>query len=369
MFPPAIRVVDSHTEGEPTRVVIEGWPQPRGATMAERAADMRERADHLRAAVVREPRGHEAVVGALLTPPVEPDSVAGVVFFNNVGYLGMCGHGLIGVVRTLDHLGRLARPAGPAAAPERVGASGLAAPPERVGASGLAAPAGAPAPAAARHRGIRIDTPVGTVAATLEEGGAVHIRNVPAYAHALDARVEVPALGTVVGDVAWGGNWFFIAEASALPRGSAADASRALESGAVDRLAALAADILRALGAAGITGAGGAPIDHVELTGPPARGDADGRNFVLCPGGAYDRSPCGTGTSAKMAALHARGSLRVGEPWRQEGITGGLFTGWLEEEGGALVPHLRGRAFVTAEATLRFDAADPFRGGLPSRGR
>jgi len=315
-FPPAIVVVDSHTEGEPTRVVVDGWPQPSGRTMEERRDDLRARFDHLRRAVVREPRGHEALVGALLTPPVEPGSAAGAIFFNNVGYLGMCGHGLIGVVRTLAHLGRL---------PDLGGGA------------------------------VHVDTPVGTVSAVPEPDGAVTIRNVAAYCHARDVAVDVPGVGRVVGDVAWGGNWFFLTH---LP-----GVRVALDN--LDELRRATGAILVALRAAGVTAAGGAAIDHVEVSAPPARPDADARNYVLCPGGEYDRSPCGTGTSALMAALHARGQLRPGEPWRQESVTGSLFTGWLAQgDDGDLVPHIRGRAWITGEATLRFDASDPFRGGL-----
>jgi proline racemase len=312
-WPAAVEVVDSHTEGEPTRVVVAGWPQPPGATMAERRAFLLARQDRLRQAVACEPRGHDAIVGALLTPPVSVGSAAGVVFFNNAGALGMCGHGLIGVVRTLEHLGRLAPGA------------------------------------------VRIDTPVGTVGAELEADGAVTIENVPAFAHALDVAVEVPGLGPVKGDVAWGGNWFFLT--GALP-------GLALDLASAPALTDVTSRIRAALREQGLTGRGGEPIDHVELVGPPRRGDADARNFVLCPGLAYDRSPCGTGTSAKMAALAARGTLAPGRRWRQESITGSLFEGWLEERDGALVPRIRGRAFVTARATLLFDAADPFREGF-----
>jgi proline racemase len=309
-----IRVVDSHTEGEPTRVVIDGWPEPAGATMAERREDLRRRADHLRSGVVCEPRGHDALVGALLTPPVEPGSAAGMIFFNNVGYLGMCGHGTIGVVRTLEHLGRI----GPGV--------------------------------------VRLDTPVGTVAAELEADGAVTIRNVPARCAARDVTVEVPGLGPVVGDVCWGGNWFFITHLLDQP----------LELARQGELSRVTLDIMAALRAQGVTGDDGGEIDHVELSGPATRPDADDRNFVMCPGGAYDRSPCGTGTSAKLAMLHARGRLRPGERWRQESITGSLFTGWLEPADGGLVPCIRGYAHVTGEATLRFDPADPFRAGFTS---
>jgi proline racemase len=311
-----IRVVDSHTEGEPTRVVIDGWPQPEGATMAERRDDLRARFDHLRRAVVCEPRGHDAVVGALLTPPVTPGAAAGIVFFNNGTYLGMCGHGLIGVVRTLEHLGRLA---------------------------------------AGTHT---FDTPVGTVRAELAADGTVTITNVPARLHARDVAVDVPGWGRVTGDIAWGGNWFFITHADAVP----------VELRHVRELTRFTQAIQDALDAAGLSAVDapeGGAIDHIEISAPPSRADADARNYVLCSGGEYDRSPCGTGTSATMAALHGRGALAIGAPWRQESITGSLFTGWLTEgESGALVPHVRGSAFITGEATLYFDARDPFRFGI-----
>jgi proline racemase len=320
-LPDTIRVIDSHTEGEPTRVVLDGWPQPEGTTMLERREFMRARQDHVRRAVVCEPRGFDAIVGALLTPPVHEGSVAGVVFFNNGTYLGMCGHGLIGVIRTLEYVGRI----GPGA--------------------------------------WRVDTPVGTVSAELGADGTVTIANVPARCHALDVRVSVPGVGDLVGDVAYGGNWFFITHIDVVP--VRLDRVRELT-----RVAQAVQDALRAQGLARIEGAHGEPdgeIDHIEISAPPVRGDADARNFVLCSGGEYDRSPCGTGTSAKMAVLHERGELAVGELWRQESVTGGLFTGWLSKlPDGALVPHIRGTAFVTGEATLRFDERDPFRLGIGS---
>jgi proline racemase len=311
-WPDRVEVVDSHTEGEPTRVVVGGWPPPEGRTMAERRSFLLAHQGRLRRAVVCEPRGHDAIVGALLVPPVEPGSAAGVVFFNNTGALGMCGHGLIGVVRTLAFLDRLA-------------------------------------PGAARF-----DTPVGTVGAELEPDGAVTIENVPAFCHARDVEVAVPGLGLVRGDVAWGGNWFFLTELPDLP----------LDLAHVPALTDATSRILSALRTQGTTGRDGGEIDHVELFGPPRRPDADSRNFVLCPGLAYDRSPCGTGTSAKMAVLAARGKLAPGERWRQESLTGSLFEGWLEEREGALVPRVRGRAFVTGRATLLFDPRDPFREGI-----
>jgi 4-hydroxyproline epimerase len=311
--PLAMRVVDTHTEGEPTRVIVDGWPQPAGATMAARRDDLRARFDHHRRAVVCEPRGHDAVVGALLTSPVDPASAAGIVFFNTGTYLGMCGHGLIGVVRALEYLGRLG-----------------------VG----------------HHR---FDTPVGTVSAELAADGTVTIENVPARLHARDVSVDVPGYGPIVGDVAYGGNWFFITHAEVAP----------LALAHVRELTRFTQAVREALSAAGVTGTDGAEIDHVEVSAPPTRADADARNYVLCSGGDYDRSPCGTGTSATMAALHARGRLAIGERWRQESITGSLFTGWLTQEAdGALVPHVRGTAYVTGVATLHFDPRDPFRCGF-----
>lgn len=312
-FPATVRVVDSHTEGEPTRVIVEGWPEPAGATMTERRDDLRRRADALRRATVCEPRGHAAIVGALLTPPVDARSHAGVLFFNNESYLGMCGHGLIGVVRTLEYLGRL------------------------------------------RPGTARFDTPAGTVTTELESNGTVTIQNVPAHCHARDVVVDVPHVGRVVGDVAYGGNWFFITHLAGvrLVLDNVAGLTRATRA------------IRDAIRAQGISGAAGGEIDHIELSAPPTRRDADGRNFVLCSGGEYDRSPCGTGTSAKMAALHARGELALGQRWRQESITGSVFTGWLSSAaGGSVIPHIQGTSFITGEATLRFDPCDPFRAGI-----
>ena len=312
ILPRTIRVVDSHTEGEPTRVVVSGIPEPAGTTMMERRSDMKARFDHLRRAVLCEPRGHEAVVGALLTSPVSPGSLSGVVFFDNAAYLGMCGHGTMGVVRTLEYLGRL-RP-GPVA----------------------------------------LDTPVGTVRATLAEDGAVTIENVPAVFHARDVALEVPGVGEVVGDIAYGGNWFFITRFN-----------RALRASDIEELTRITRAIADALRRDNVTGAGGAEVDHVILLGPSDREDADRKNFVLCPGAAYDRSPCGTGTSATMAMLHARGELATEQVWKQESIIGSVFHGWLSRRGEDLVPHIRGNAYITGESTLHFDPRDPFRLGIP----
>lgn len=307
-----IRVIDSHTEGEPTRVVIEGGPDLGSGSLAERRERFKRDFDRYRSAVVNEPRGSDPVVGALLCPPVDPSCAAGVIFFNNVGYLGMCGHGTIGVVATLAYLGRIAPGA---------------------------------------HR---IETPVGVVTAELHESGDVSVANVTSYRHRKGVAVDVEGFGTFTGDVAWGGNWFFLVN----------DAGESLDMAKVERLTDLTWAIRQALTRDGITGADGAEIDHVELFGPPHDATANSRNFVLCPGKAYDRSPCGTGTSAKLACLFEDGKLREGETWRQESIVGSEFEGSVRVVDGKVQPTIRGRAFVNAEATLILDEADPFCWGI-----
>lgn len=306
-----VHVVDSHTGGEPTRLVVEGGPDLGAGTLAERRARFDAGCADWRDAVLREPRGHAAMVGALLLPPDHPDASAGVLFFNDVGSLGMCGHGTIGLLVTLHHLARV----------------------------GLGA-----------HR---LDTPVGPVTATLHDARTVEIANVPAYRYRHDVALDVPGIGRVVGDVAWGGNWFF------LVHGARVD----LHLDRVEALTAEAKAIRAALDAAGVTGADGAAIDHVEIVGPTP--SADARGFVLCPGGAYDRSPCGTGTSAHLACLHADGRLAVGRRWRQESVVGSAFDAWIDRvDGDGVHVRLRGQAYVTATAVLRFDPHDPFRFGL-----
>ena len=310
-----IQVIDTHTGGEPTRLVIAGFPELGSGPMVERRARLARDHDDWRAACVLEPRGNDVIVGALLCAPVDPANTAGVVFFNNSGYLGMCGHGTIGLVASLAHLGRIA--------PGTVG----------------------------------IETPVGTVSATLHDDGSVSVRNVAAYRlhHAL--AVDVPGYGRVVGDVAWGGNWFFLI-------------SEHGQRVAADNIAALAdyaGAVRRALDAQDVRGDDGARVDHVELFAADA-GDsadrADSRNFVLCPGGAYDRSPCGTGTSAKIACLAADGKLAPGEVWRQASIVGSVFAASYALEDGQVIPTLRGRAHLSAEATLLIEDDDPFAFGI-----
>jgi 4-hydroxyproline epimerase len=307
-----IEVIDSHTGGEPTRVVIRGGPDLGRGSMDERRICFRERFDTFRSAVVNEPRGSGVVVGALLCEPVDPRCAAGVIFFNNVGYLGMCGHGTIGVAVTLAHLGRI-RPG--------------------------------------KHL---LETPVGVVGFVYGGSQAVEIENVPSYRHATGVIVQVEGSGPIRGDVAWGGNWFFLVS----------EHGQELELANVDRLTEFTWRIRQALVRNGITGAGGQEIDHIELFGPPHDPTAHSRNFVLCPGKAYDRSPCGTGTSAKLACLFADGKLKPGEIWRQESIVGSIFEGEVQVVSGQVVPRVRGSAYVSAEATLLLDPADPFRTGI-----
>ena len=321
MHVPSTRILDSHTGGEPTRLVVSGGPDLGAGSMAERRDRFRAEHDHWRRALMNEPRGSDVLVGALLCPPEITGSLCGVVFFNNVGYLGMCGHGTIGLVATLAHLGRI-------------------------------------------QPGVHaIDTPVGTVQATLHEDRSVTVANVAAYRYAKAVAVDVPGLGRVHGDVAWGGNWFFLC----------ADHGLSLVAGEVAALTTRSEAIRQALVRAGVTGAGGAEVDHIELLGPPADARHHGRNFVLCPGMAYDRSPCGTGTSAKLACLAADGELLPGQVWHQESVIGSVFNAhYLVEtparaEAGApgrVMPFIHGTAYVTLDATLVFDPQDLFAWGM-----
>jgi 4-hydroxyproline epimerase len=307
-----IQVIDTHTGGEPTRVVIAGGPELGDGPMSKRLAAFRDHHDAFRSAVVNEPRGSDVMVGALILEPVDPTTAAGVIFFNNVGYLGMCGHGTIGVAVALAHLGRIGR---------------------------------------GTHR---LETPVGPVAITLEGPNMVAIDNVESFRSAKDVRVDVPGLKAYTGDVAWGGNWFFLVH----------DHGESLEAGNVERLSDVTWRIRQSLNASGIRGADGGEIDHIELSGPPTRPDSDGKNFVLCPGRAYDRSPCGTGTSAKVACLVADGKLAEGQVWRQESIIGSLFEASARIVEGRVRPRIRGSAYVNAESTLIVDPADPFAMGI-----
>ncbi len=283
-----IPIIDSHTGGEPTRVVL-------GSVTADEL-------ETCRRAIICEPRGHEVIVGALLVEPKDASCATGVIFFNNAGLLGMCGHGMIGLIATLKHLGRIT---------------------------------------AGEHR---VETPVGIVTATLHDDDRVSIRNVLSYRRAKGVKA-----GGVTGDVAWGGNWFFLVEDHGLD----------LTLQNVPQLTQASLAMREAVRAAGYP-----EVDHIELFAPPHEATNHSRNFVLCPGGEYDRSPCGTGTSAKLACLAADGKLAPGEVWRQESILGSVFEGRYESAVEGITPTITGRAFITAESTLILDPADPFQFGI-----
>ena len=313
-----MRVIDSHTEGEPTRVIVDGGPPLGDGPLVGRRDRFKAEFDHIRRFAVNEPRGHDAIVGALLCEPHDKSCAAGVIYFNNIGYIGMCGHGTIGLAMTLAHMGRL-KPG--------------------------------------RHR---FETPVGVVGVELIDGCTATVENVESYRFAGEVEVEVPGLGAVRGDVAWGGNWFFLTP----------NAPCDLVLANVGPLTQAATAIQDALIAQGVRGKDGALIDHIEFFAAPHSSGANSRNFVLCPGGAYDRSPCGTGTSAKLACLHAEGKLRPREVWMQESIIGSRFRASFEPgPTGGVLPRISGRAFICAESKLVQDALDPFRYGILSRER
>lgn len=307
-----IHVIDSHTGGEPTRVIVDGGPDLGNGSLVERRAILRDCFDHIRSATINEPRGSDVIVGAILVEPVDPSCAAGVIFFNNASYLGMCGHGTIGVTVTLAHLGRI----GPG-----------------------------------KHK---LETPVGVVGIEYHGDNRVTIENVPSYRLHKRVSVSVDGYGNVIGDVAWGGNWFFLVGEHGLE----------LELSNLDALFDFTKRIRQALARHGITGDNGAEIDHIEIFGPPKEKVNHSRNFVLCPGLAYDRSPCGTGTSAKLACLVADGKLHEGEIWRQESIIGSVFEGSVRIDGDKIYPRIMGTAYVNSEATLILNPADPFCMGI-----
>jgi 4-hydroxyproline epimerase len=305
-----VHIVDSHTAGEPTRVVLGGGPELGRGSVADRLEAFRAGEDCFRSAIVNEPRGSDALVGALLVEPVDPKCVTGVIFFNNAGFLAMCGHGMIGVVATLAHLGRID---------------------------------------AGEHR---LETCVGVVTATLVRPTSVSLTNVTSFRKARDVECDVPGVGRVRGDIAWGGNWFYLLD----------DHGQNLS---YDRREALTDYAWRVRQA--INSQGHPQVDHIELLGPARSGNANARNFVLCPGKAFDRSPCGTGTSAKLACLAADGKLAEGEPWVQESVIGSSFRGhyrWADRSQGRIIPVIQGAAYITAEARLHLDPSDPFCWGI-----
>jgi 4-hydroxyproline epimerase len=308
-----LSVIDSHTGGEPTRVIVEGGPDLGAGPLDHRRERFRREFDRYRSAAVNEPRGSDVIVGALLVPPEDRSCAAGVIFFNNVGTIGMCGHGTIGLVATLAYLGRIAP---------------------------------------GEHR---IETPVGVVGTRLHDDGRVSVTNVASWRAHRDVRIEVDGIGSVVGDIAWGGNWFFLV----------AGHGRDLALSATAALTEYAWKLRQAINAQGHP-----DVDHVELFGAPMHAGSDSRSFVLCPGNAYDRSPCGTGTSAKLACLAADGKLAENQRWVQESILGSRFEAsyrWLDAAAGRIAPTITGRAFVNAESTLVLDDDDPFCWGIGAR--
>ena len=305
-----LHVIDSHTAGEPTRVVVSGGPDLGGGSVADQRIRLGKEHDWLRTSCVSEPRGHDAMVGALLCEPSEPGCATGVIFFNNVGLLQGCVHGTMGVAVTLEHLGRISD---------------------------------------GNHR---IETPVGVVEVSLGEDGLISVENVPSFRYGEEVSVNVPEWGTISGEVAWGGNWFFLVEGEGPP----------VEASNIDALTDFTWKVRQSLKRDGITGKDGGEIDHIEVFGPPSDSTiADSRNFVLCPGKEYDRSPCGTGTSAKLACLHAKGKLEEGQVWRQASILDTVFEGSVRRQGDErVIPLIRGKAWVNAEVTLILDPTDPF---------
>jgi len=307
-----VRVIDSHTGGEPTRVIVTGGPDLGNGPLSDRLQRFRDEYDAFRSAVVNEPRGSDVMVGALLCEPVDPTCASGVIFFNNVGYLGMCGHGTIGLIATLSFMKRIEP---------------------------------------GEHR---IETPVGTVSAILHSTGEVTVNNVASYRLAQNVAVDVPRYGKVRGDVAWGGNWFFLVR----------DHPMELSLKNIEELTDFTWSIRQELGRQGITGAGNQEIDHIEMFASSLLPSVDSKNFVLCPGKAYDRSPCGTGTSAKLACLYADGKIHEGQVWKQESIVGSVFECSITVRGGKVYPSIKGAAFVNADAELLLDPHDPFCMGI-----
>ena len=308
-----MRVIDSHTGGQPTRVIVEGGPDLGCGPLSERVGRFASEFDVYRARTTLEPRGGDAIVGALLCEPHDPTCDVGAIFFNTTGYLGMCGHATIGLAVTLGHLGE-------------------------------------------RSLGrFRLDTPVGPVEVDLLDSNTVSFENVESFVHKFDVAVEVEGLDKVVGDIAWGGNWFYLVK----------NAPCDVSSTNLAKLTEAALDIRVALAAAGITGDGGAEIDHIEFFGHPTQKSANSKNFVLCPGGAYDRSPCGTGTSAKLACLASRNQLKAGEAWVQESLIGSTFSAsYRPTQNGCVIPTITGTAHISAETNLVFQASDPFHDGI-----
>ena len=319
-------IIDSHTGGEPTRMVYDGFPTLVGDTIQDKLHYFKQHFDHLRQSIILEPRGNDVLVGALLLPAADPKATAGVIFFNNAGYLGMCGHGTIGVIISLAYQQKIT---------------------------------------AGEHW---LETPVGLVKTTLHDDGSCSVQNVPSYRYKKQVEVHVPELGVIRGDIAWGGNWFFLVS----------EHGQDIAANNVEALTQVCIQIKQALVAGNITGKDGGEIDHIELFADSTEANIDSKNFVLCPGAAYDRSPCGTGTSAKLACLAADNKLAPEHLWHQQGVVGSSFTGsyqyatssQLDQTGtypeNTIIPTICGHAYVCAETRLIVQEADPFKWGISS---
>lgn len=318
------KIIDSHTGGEPTRMVYDGFPELVGETLQEKLHYFKKNFDHLRQSIILEPRGNDVLVGALLLPATDPKATAGIIFFNNTGYLGMCGHGTIGVVASLAYQQKIT-----------TGAHWF-------------------------------ETPVGLIKTTLHDDGSCSIQNVPSYRYKKQVEVQIPELGLIHGDIAWGGNWFFLVS----------EHGQDIQANNVEKLTQVTMQIKRALVAANITGENGGEIDHIEMFADSDDDQVDSQNFVLCPGAAYDRSPCGTGTSAKLACLAADDLLAPGQIWRQQSVVGSVFTGSYQHATDlsntesttypehTIIPTICGHAYVCAETTLIVQEDDPFKWGI-----
>jgi 4-hydroxyproline epimerase len=341
-----IPFLDSHTGGEPTRL-IPSLPFDLGAgSVAQALSALKRDHDHLRRTILLEPRGSDVLVGAYLVPPADPTCQFGVIFFNNVGYLGMCGHGAIGLIASLAYLGQVQPGIIRVETPVGVVEATLH-PPSLRGANGVSDEA-IPSPTGRLLR--REENPPRNDEPSYYPN-KVSVRNIPSYRHLTHIPVTVDGQ-TIHGDVAWGGNWFFLVHDHGLD----------VDMTNLEALTDFAWRVREQLAARGVVGANGAEIDHVELFASSP--EADSKSFVLCPGKAYDRSPCGTGTSAKLACLYSDGKLQVGQTWKQQSVVGSIFEGSVHLDGDKIIPTITGEAWVMSEGVILVDERDPFGNGI-----
>ncbi|TLP46886.1 hydroxyproline-2-epimerase [Cohaesibacter sp. CAU 1516] len=308
-----MHVIDSHTGGEPTRVILDGGPDLGSGSLSDRAQRLATDHQALYRAIMMEPRGQPAMVGALLVEPTDESCVTGVIYFDAGAVLGMCGHGTIGLAVTLAHLGRI-----------DIGTH-------------------------------RIETPAGIVEVTLTDRNTVTVRNIESRRVAKDVSITLDDLGTITGDIAYGGNWFYIIDPSPV----------AVEPSNLRALTDTAISIRTAINERQQADQTGIEVDHVIFQGPSPKPDIQSRNFVLCPDDTYDRSPCGTGSSARLACLAADGLLAPGEEIQQESIIGSHYQlSYQPGQAGGIIPQITGQAYIMAETKLIFDPSDPFRDGI-----